>query len=127
MQDENFVTLGGRITHTPGIYTTPNQGLIMAFGIAHHTNFPVSGSTMFMDVKVGGTTDRTKLEEFITRLPIGRKITVHNASIQIKKWQSETSDEPKIAYHLFCKLEQIYLQDLARPPAAQASQSLHKN
>lgn len=126
MQDENFVTLGGRITHPPGIYTTPNQGLIMAFGIAHHTNFPVAGSTMFMDIKVGGTTDRAKLEEFMTRLPVGRKICVHQAAIQMRKWQPETSDEPKVAYHLFCKLEQIFLQDFARPPAAQAAPSPNK-
>lgn len=62
----------------------------------------------------------------MTRLTVGRKICVHQAAIQMRKWQPETSDEPKVAYHLFCKLEQIFLQDFARPPAAQAAPSPNK-
>ncbi len=119
MKDENYCTIGGRVTHDPGIYSTANQGHLLSFSVAHHSNFPSDNTPLFFEVKVSGN-DRTKLDEFSKRLPKGRKVTVHNAELQIKKWKPADSEDEKVSYHLFCRMDQIYLQDLPKKAALAA-------
>jgi hypothetical protein len=111
MKDENFVTMGGRITHPPGIYSVGNTGWLLSFSIAIHSLH--SKTPLYMEVKVPGASDRTKLDEFATRLPVGRKVTVHHAELQRKEWKDQETGIPKESYHLFCRLDQIFLHELA--------------
>src|SRR5215471_12172429 len=92
MKDENYCTIGGRVTHPPGIYSATNQG--------------------FLEVKVAAATDKAKLEAFAQRLPVGRKVCIHNAELQMKEWEHGESGERKRSFHLFCRLDQIYLHAL---------------
>lgn len=119
MKDENYCTIGGRITHDPGIYAAPN-GWLLSFSIANHSHYPANSKPMFIEVKVGVTNDRTKLDEFATRLPKGRKVTIHAAELQVKDWKPSDSDETKRSFHLFCRMDQIYLQDLPKKTLAAA-------
>ena len=110
MKDENFVTLGGRITHDPGIYSTPNQGYLLSFSIANHNNFPVKNNKpLFMEVKVAGSTDKAKLEAFAKKLSKGRKVTIHNAELQVKEFEKGDGGPRTRSFHLFCRLDHIYL------------------
>lgn len=111
MKDENFVTMGGRITHAPGIYSVKNHGWLLSFAIAVHSLH--IKKPLFMEIKVPGATDRTKLDDFAQRLPIGRKVTVHNAELQMKVWEDSTTQTTRESYHLFCRLDQIYLHEYA--------------
>lgn len=111
MKDENFVTMGGRITHAPGIYSVNGHGWLLSFAIAVHSLH--SKKPLFMEIKVPGATDRTKLDDFAQRLPIGRKVTVHNAELQMKQWEDSATKTTRESYHLFCRLDQIYLHELA--------------
>jgi hypothetical protein len=113
LKDENFITLGGRVTHPPGIYSASNQGFLLSFSIANHSNYPpANNKPLFMEVKVAGATDRAKLEAFAQRLPVGRKVCIHNAELQMKEWEHGESGERKRSFHLFCRLDQIYLHSL---------------
>jgi hypothetical protein len=113
MKDENYCTIGGRITHTPGIYSANNQGYLLTFSIANHSNYPAGNpKPLFLEVKVAGTNDKAKLEAFAKRLPVGRKVTIHAAELQMKEWEQGDSGERKRSFHLFCRLDQIYLQSL---------------
>jgi len=113
MKDENYCTIGGRITHTPGIYCANNQGYLLSFSIANHSNYPAgSHKPLFLEVKVAGTNDKAKLEAFAKRLPVGRKVTIQCADLQMKEWEPGDSGERKRSFHLFCRLDQIYLQSL---------------
>jgi hypothetical protein len=118
MKDENFCTLGGRVTHEPGIYSVKNQGWLLSFAIAVH--FYNNAKPLYMEVKVPGTTDRTKLEEFAKRLPVGRKVTIHNAELQSKTWEDTDTHAKKESFHLFCRLDQIFLHEYATSRAAAA-------
>ncbi len=111
MKDENFVTMGGRVTHTPGIYSVKQHGWLLSFAIAVHSLH--SKTPLFMEIKVPGATDRHKLDDFVQRLPIGRKVTVHNAELQMKQWEDATTKTTRESYHLFCRLDQIYLHEHA--------------
>jgi len=111
MKDENFVTMGGRITHQPGIYSVGNTGWLLSFAIAVHSLH--SPNPLYMEVKVPGATDRTKLDDFVNRLPVGRKVTVHHAELQRKEWYEPDTGIKKESYHLFCRLDQIFLHELA--------------
>ncbi|MDI3467814.1 MAG: hypothetical protein OJF50_006635 [Nitrospira sp.] len=120
MRDENYCTIGGRITHDPAIYNTQQQGQLLSFSIAHHSNYPDRNTAVFFEVKVSGASDRTKLAEFATRLSKGRKVTVHNAELQLKRWKPSDSDETKTSHHLFCRMDQIFLHEVPRVSSAQA-------
>ena len=48
MKDENYCTIGGRVTHDPGIYSTANQGHLLSFSVAHHSNFPADNTPLFL-------------------------------------------------------------------------------
>lgn len=119
MKDENYCTLGGRITHQPGIYSAKNQGWLLSFSIAVHLLH--SKTPLYMEIKVPGTTDRAKLDAFAERLPIGRKVTVHNAELQSKTWIDPATQTEKVSYHLFSRLDQIYLHELPASSTAQAA------
>ncbi len=118
MKDENFCTIGGRITHDPTIYATPQQGQLLCFSIAHHTNYPKPNSVAFYEIKVSGNSDPQKLQEFSTWLSKGRKVTIHNAELQFKSWTPKDSEEEKTSYHLFCRMDQVYLHDLPKRTTA---------
>lgn len=126
MQDENFITLGGRVTHKPGIYSTSNQGFLLSFSIANHSNYPARNTKpLFMEVKVADASDKakTKLEAFAQLLPIGRKVTIHNGELQMKEWEQGESGERKRSFHLFCRLDQIWLHDRAKHDKAEPESS----
>jgi len=113
MKDQNFVTIGGRVTHPPGIYSTSNQGFLLSFSIANHSHYPAGNNKpLFLEVKVADATDRAKLEAFAQRLPVGRKVCIHNAELQMKEWEHGESGERRRSFHLFCRLDQIYLYSL---------------
>ena len=113
MKDENYCTIGGRVTHTPGIYSVKDQGFLLSFSIANHSTYPANNNKpLFMEVKVAGTNDKTKLEAFATRLSVGRKVTIQCAELQMKEWEQGDGGERKRSFHLFCRLDQIYLQSL---------------
>jgi len=115
MKDENYCTIGGRVTHTPGIYSANNQGYLLSFSIANHSTYPAHhNKPLFLEVKVAGASDKAKLEAFAQRLPVGRKVCIHNAELQMKEWEHGDSGERKRSFHLFCRLDQIYLHSL--PP-----------
>jgi single-stranded DNA-binding protein len=111
MRDQNFLTIGGRVTHAPGIYSTNNQGFLLSFSIANHSNYPAGNSKpLFLEVKVADASNRTKLEEFAKRLPVGRKVCIHNGELQMKEYDGD--GERKRTFHVFCRLDQIWLHDL---------------
>ena len=116
MRDENFMTIGGRVTHRPGIYSTSNQGFLLSFSIANHSHYP-AGTTkpLFLEVKVADSSDKAKakLEAFAHLLPVGRKVTIHNGELQMKEWE-HGDGERKRSFHLFCRLDQIWLHDRAK-------------
>jgi len=116
MRDENFCTIGGRITHPPGIYQTPSQGYLLSIAIAHHTDFPTPNTTIYFDVKVGGASDRMKLEEFANRLTVGRRVTIHVAQLQQKRWAPSERNDTKTSFYLFCQLDKIFLHEPAKKP-----------
>ncbi len=120
MRDENYCTIGGRITHPPAIYTTQHQGYLLSFSIAHHTNYPTRNSVVYYEVKVSDGHDRTKLEEFAAWLLKGRKVVIHNAELQVKRWTPSDSDEEKTSHHLFCRIDQIHLHDVQKAATAAA-------
>jgi len=113
MKDENYCTIGGRVTHPPGIYSATNQGVLLSFSIANHSQYPAANTKpLFLEVKVAAATDKAKLEAFAQRLPVGRKVCIHNAELQMKEWKHGESGERKRSFHLFCRLDQIYLHGL---------------
>ena len=112
MKDQNFVTIGGRVTHAPGIYSTSNQGFLLSFSIANHSNYPAGNSKpLFLEVKVADASGRAKLEDFAKRLRVGRKVCIHNGELQMKEYE-QGDGERKRSFHLFCRLDQIWLHDL---------------
>ena len=112
MRDENFCTLGGRVTHQPGLYPTKSDGWILAFSIANHAmGKGKDEQPLYIDVKIPGN-DKAKLEEFVKLLPKGRKVTVYHAQLQIKQWLD--GDVPKKSYQLFSRLDNVFLRDLPR-------------
>lgn len=112
MKDQNFVTIGGRVTHAPSIYSTSNQGFLLSFSIANHSNYPAGNSKpLFLEVKVADTSGRAKLEAFAQRLPVGRKVCIHNGELQMKEYE-QGDGERKRSFHLFSRLDQIWLHDL---------------
>jgi hypothetical protein len=112
MKDENYCTIGGRVIHTPGIYSVKDQGFLLSFSIANHSTYPANNKPLPMEVKVADTNDKAKLEAFAKRLPVGRKITIQCAELQMKEWEQGDGGERKRSFHLFCRLDQIYLQSL---------------
>lgn len=76
MKDPNFLTLGGRVTHPPGIYSTNNQGFLLSFSIANHSHYPANNTKpLFMEVKVADASEKAKvnLEAFAQLLPVSSR------------------------------------------------------
>lgn len=113
MKDENFCTLGGRITHPAAVFSTNNQGYLLSFSIANHSTYSGKGqdTPLYLEVKVAGGNNRAKLDAFAERLPKGRKVTIHNADLQRNDWENN-SGERQHNYYLFCRLDQIFLHAL---------------
>jgi hypothetical protein len=123
MKDENYCTIGGRVTHTPGIYSANNQGFLLSFSIANHSHYPAGNTKpLFLEVKVADSSEqaKAKLEAFAHLLPVGRKVTIHNGELQMKEWEQGESGERKRSFHLFCRLDQIWLHDRAKHDKAES-------
>src|SRR5689334_7693311 len=104
MKDQNFVTIGGRVTHPPGIYSTNNQGFLLSFSIANHSNYHAGNSKpLFLEVKVADASGRAKLDAFAERLPVGRKVCIHIGELQMKEYEGD--GERKRSFHVFCRLD----------------------
>jgi len=63
------------VTHAPGIYSTNNQGFLLSFSIANHSNYPAKNTKplfLFMEVKVADASEKAKakLEAFAQLLPL---------------------------------------------------------